>query len=241
MPAASDRTYALLKQRLIGGSYPPGAQLKEEHVARELHISRTPVRAALKRLVRDGLATSDPGRGVRVAQWTEADIQETYHLRSLLEAYAAELAARRGDTALASTLHKLNRRMGAAIVKGGPEMAKRVQDINSLFHHALLEACGSARLRGLLASIIDMPVVVRSFFISTQADMQQSLQHHRDLATAIEAKDGELARQAMQLHLRVAAQRFLRRRSEFVARDAATGTHAASGGDHIDPRSNEHV
>ena len=74
--AASDHVYEILKQRVIGGTYAPAAQLKEEHLARELGISRTPVRAALKRLVDDGLATADPGRGVRVAQWTEADIEE---------------------------------------------------------------------------------------------------------------------------------------------------------------------
>jgi DNA-binding GntR family transcriptional regulator len=221
MAAAADRAYELLKQRLIGGSYAPGAQLKEEHLAQELAISRTPVRAALKRLILDGLATADAGRGVRAAQWTDTDIRETYRLRSLLEGYAAELAAQRGGKSLASTLHTLNQRMDAAIVKDGRDMAKHVQDINSLFHRALLEASGSARLRGLLASIIDMPIIVRSFFISTREDMQQSLQHHRDLAAAVEAKDGELASQAMQLHLRVAAQRFLQRRSEFVARDAA--------------------
>jgi DNA-binding GntR family transcriptional regulator len=220
MPAASDRAYELLKQRLIGGSYPPGAQLKEEHLARELDISRTPVRVALRRLVEDGLAASDAGRGVRVAQWTEADIRETYHLRSLLEGYAAELAAQRGGPALACTLQKLNQRMESAITRGGADMSARVQDINSQFHRAILEACSSARLRGLLGSIIDMPVIVRSFFISTPEDMRQSLQHHRDLTAAVEAQDGSLARQAMQLHLRVAARRFLRRRSEFVARNA---------------------
>jgi DNA-binding GntR family transcriptional regulator len=233
MPAASDRAYELLKQRLIGGSYPPGAQLKEEHLARELDISRTPVRAALKRLVEDGLAASDPRRGVRVAEWTEADIRETYHLRSLLEGYAAELAAQRGAKGLAAALHKLNQRMDAAIAKGGADMSARVQDINSQFHRAIVEACGSARLRGLLGAIIDMPVIVRSFFISTREDMRQSLQHHRDLAAAIEAQDGDLARQAMQLHLRIAAQRFLRRRNEFVARnivaDGGDGNRRAGG------------
>lgn len=220
MPAASDKAYELLKQRLIGGSYAPGAQLKEEHLARELDISRTPVRVALKRLVQDGLATAEAGRGVRVAEWTEADINETYHLRSLLEGHAAQLAAQRGGPALAARLKVLNDRMEAALAKGGPAMAARLQDVNSEFHHAILEASGSPRLRMLLASLIDMPVVVRSFFISTPQDMAQSLQHHRDLAAAVEAGDGELARQVMQMHLRVASQRFQRRRSEFAARTA---------------------
>lgn len=225
MAAASDKAYELLKQRLIGGSYAPGAQLKEEHLARELDISRTPVRVALKRLVQDGLATAEAGRGVRVAEWTEFDIKETYHLRSLLEGHAAELAAQRGGPTLAEQLHALNDRMEKAIAKDGPAMAARVQDVNSEFHRAILEASGSPRLRMLLAGLIDMPVVVRSFFISTPKDMAQSLQHHRDLAAAVEARDGELARQVMQLHLRVAAQRFQRRRAEFAAR-AARGAAA---------------
>jgi len=64
-------------------------------------------------------------------------------------------------------------------------------------------------------------VVTRSFFISTPEDMAQSLQHHRDLAAAVAVGDAELARQVMQLHLRVASHRFQQRRSEFSARAAA--------------------
>ena len=67
MAVAAENAYEILKQRVVAGAYSPGAQLKEEPIARELGISRTPVRAALKRLVDDGLATADPNRGVRVA------------------------------------------------------------------------------------------------------------------------------------------------------------------------------
>jgi DNA-binding GntR family transcriptional regulator len=221
MAAASDKAYDVLKQRLIGGSYAPGAQLKEEHLARELDISRTPLRVALKRLVQDGLATAEAGRGVRVAEWTEFDIQETYHLRSLLEGHAAELAAQRGGAALAAQLDELNAQMEHAIAQGGAALASRVQEINGRYHRAIVEGCGSPRLRGLLAGLVDMPLVVRSFFISTPEDMLQSLQHHRDLAAAVRVADAELARQVMQLHLRVAAHRFQQRRSEFSARGAS--------------------
>jgi len=216
MSAATEKAYQLLKQRLIGGSYAPGAQLREEHIARELDLSRTPIRAALKRLVDDGLARSAAGRGVQVAEWTDADIRETYHLRSMLEGYAAHLATERSAADVAAKLHRLNHEMAAAIRKGGPKLASTVQGINSLFHRAILDGCGSGRLKALLEGMIDMPVIVRSFFISTPADMEQSLQHHKDLAVAIESGDGALACQVMQLHLRMAAKRFLRRRSDFV-------------------------
>ena len=215
--AATDKAYDILKQRVVGGTYAPGAQLKEEHLARELEISRTPIRVALKRLVADGLATADAGRGVRVAEWTDYDIEETYELRGLLEAHAAELAARRGGAALADRLDELNEQMDRAITEGGSALPERVQVINAHFHRAILEASGSPRLRAMLAGLIDMPIVIRSHFISTLQDKVQSLQHHRDLAAAVRAGDPELAKQVMQLHLRVAAHRFKRQRSAFGA------------------------
>ena len=215
--AATDKAYDILKKRVVGGTYAPGAQLKEEHLARELEVSRTPIRAALKRLVEDGLATADPNRGVRVAEWTEFDIEETFELRGLLEAHAAELAARRGGVALADQLDALNDQMDRAIADGGKALPERLQIINARFHRAILDGSGSPRLRTMLAGIIDMPIVLRSHFISTLQDKIQSLQHHRDLAAAVRAGDGELARQVMQLHLRVAAHRFKRQRTAFGA------------------------
>ncbi len=194
---------------LIGGSYAPGAQLKEEHLARELDISRTPV---------------------RVAEWIESDIQETCHLRGLLEGRAAELAAQRGGPALAQRLHVLNERMEAVLAKGRPGVAARAQEINAGFHRAIMQASASPRLRGLLAGLIDMPVVVQSFFISTPQNMAQSQQNHRDLTAAVEARDAELARLVMRLHLRVAAQRFQRRRAEFASRTAPAGAPGQAPG-----------
>jgi DNA-binding GntR family transcriptional regulator len=217
MAVAADKAYELLKHRVIGGGYAPGEQLKEEHLARELEISRTPVRAALKRLVDDGLAVADPNRGVRVAEWTDFDIQETFELRGLLEAHAAELAARRGGVALANRLDELNEQMDQAIAERGSALPERLQAINSRFHRAILEASGSPRLRAMLAGLIDMPIVTRSHFISTIQDKLQSLYHHRDLAAAVRAGDSELARQVMQLHLRVASHRFRRQRRDLAS------------------------
>jgi DNA-binding GntR family transcriptional regulator len=231
MPNASETAYDVLKQRLVAGSYPPGAQRKEEPIARELGLSRTPVRAALKRLIDDGLATMDAGRGARVAEWTDADIMETYHLRGLLEAHAAQRTAERRDPAVLATLDALNREMAAALVQGGADMMPKLQAINSRFHRAILDGSASPRLKQLLATIIDMPIVVRSFFVSTRSDLEQSLQHHRDITVAIASGDAGLAAHAMQLHLRLAAHRFFQRRAEFVHSQKA----AASPRMHIAP------
>lgn len=216
MRNGSDNAYEVLRQRLVGGHYNPGSQLKEEPIARELGLSRTPVRTALKRLVEEGLATDAVEQGIHVAKWTEWDVEETFQLRMLLEPYASYLAATRGGEELMAQLQASNSEMEAAIRLGGNAGTEAVQEANRKFHRALLDAAGSSRLRSMLDTIIDMPIVVRSFYLYTPAELEQSLHHHRDLTLAVAAKDGELARQVMHLHLRMSHHRFMQHRSEYA-------------------------
>ncbi|WP_026350211.1 GntR family transcriptional regulator [Bordetella sp. FB-8] len=214
MQHSRDKAYEVLRQRLISGHYAPGHQLKEEHVARELGLSRTPVRTALKRLVDDGLATDAAGQGIRVAEWSEWDVEEIFQLRMLLEPYASFLAAVRGGDGLISTLRESNQAMAQGIALG-LDGVSQVQAANRDFHHALLEAAGSPRLRTILETMIDMPIIKRSFYICTPQELEQSLHHHLDMTLAVEAADGELARQVMQLHLRMSYHRFMRHRTNY--------------------------
>lgn len=214
MQHGRDKAYEILRKRLVGGQYRAGEQLKEEPLARELGLSRTPVRTALRRLVEDGLATDAAGQGVRVAQWSDWDVEETFQLRMLLEPYAAFLAATRGGEALVQLLQASNCAMAEGIAMGREGIAQ-VQSANRDFHHGLLNASGSPRLRTMLETMIDMPIIKRSFYIYAPADLEQSLHHHRDLTLAVQAADGELARQVMQLHLRMSYHRFMQHRSEY--------------------------
>ena len=206
------KAYDQLKLRLVAGYYQPGTQLKEEPLAEEFGTSRTPIRAALRKLVEDGLATADTGRGIQVAAWTQWDIEEVFQLRLLLEPYAAQLAAERCTPQILDRLESSNAKMQEAISSDTPDMASMVQDANRAFHHTLLEASGSQRLINMLGTMIDMPVITRSFQLYSRSDMEQSLHHHRDLTMAVAAKDGDLAKQVMQLHLQMSRHRFMRNR-----------------------------
>src|ERR1700748_672830 len=93
MSNATDSTYASIRRAIMAGRAAPGTYLKEKHPAEIMGVSRTPVRAALQRLVGDQLLRSEANRGVFVAEWTSRDIQEVFELRLLLEPYAAGLAA----------------------------------------------------------------------------------------------------------------------------------------------------
>jgi DNA-binding GntR family transcriptional regulator len=216
MATGKDNAYEELRRRLLGGHYSPGTQLKEAHLADELGLSRTPVRAALKKLVADGLATAEGTQGIRVAEWTSDEIDENYQIRIMLEPYVVRLAVERGGPGLATALHGWNQKMAEGISVGGPAGMAQVQDANQSFHRTLLDACRSPKLRAILHSAVSNPVVVRGLHLYSPEELNQSLHHHQDLTLAAEAGDAELAQQVMLLHLRMAYRRFTTRRAELL-------------------------
>src|SRR3546814_16340892 len=71
---------------------------------------------------------------------------------------------------------------------------------NSAFHHLLLDAAGSQCLKSILETMIDMPIITRSFFLYDVEDLQRSLQHHKDLVMALELRNGDLDRKSTRLN-----------------------------------------
>src|SRR2546421_6975169 len=90
---ASVAATELIREAILDGRLPPGQRLKEEELARELGISRTPVREALLVLQTEGLVDAAPNRGAAVRSHDVDDLEDLYQLRALLEGYAARRAA----------------------------------------------------------------------------------------------------------------------------------------------------
>jgi len=199
---ANENIYAELRRRIMAGRYDPGQQLKEEALASELGVSRTPVRAALRRLVADGMLEAKANRGAFVAQWTDRDIDEVINLRCTLESEAASLAAKRAQAEQVKELKNLNQRMHA--LARGLTSAKiaELQRLNNSFHQRILAAAGSPRLTAATRALIDWPLMVGSFYVFSEADIRRSIQYHDDLVLAFEANDSAMARSVMEAHLR---------------------------------------
>jgi len=213
--SASAYAYETLKKRIVAGVYPAGAQLKEEVLAQDLGVSRSPIRAALKRLVAEKLLNAQENRGVFVSGWTDWDIMEMYNLRVLLEPYASSLAAVRGEVTLPDELRAINDGMLAHASARTDQRVQRLQQANRAFHIRILDAANSHRLKSMVETMIDMPLITRSFDLYLEEDILRSVHQHRDIIHAIGRRDGDLARDAMSLHLRVSFARFMERRSRF--------------------------
>jgi DNA-binding GntR family transcriptional regulator len=89
----TDLAYDFIRERIVSGEYAPGQALLMESLALEIHVSRTPIRDALRKLETDGLVTILARAGASVREMTSRELRELFDLRLALESHAAGLAA----------------------------------------------------------------------------------------------------------------------------------------------------
>jgi DNA-binding GntR family transcriptional regulator len=208
MSKISDQVYVTLRRKIMSGELEPGLQIKEEHLASDMNVSRTPVRAAIQQLISDGLLIQGPKRGAFVAAWTDRDIAEVFQIRIMLESAACGLAAVNGSPEQVAALRKLTDEMTHLSQLKGDTAAAELQRVNSQIHLALLEASNSPRLRQTASAFVDVPIIIGSFYLYQKPDVRRSAQHHEEIMQAIERKDRLLAEELMRVHLRSAYRTF---------------------------------
>ena len=148
----------LIRDAIADGRLEPGLRLKEEELARELGISRTPVREALLVLQTEGLLEGAPNRGATVRTYEAEDLDDLYQLRAVLEGFAARLAAARISIEDVGRLRGSCERFVA--LRAEADVAELVRE-NVLFHDLILEAAGSERLTQMVRTVIQLPLVYR--------------------------------------------------------------------------------
>ena len=218
--SVSDNLHTELRRRLIAGYYDPGAKLREEHLASEFGISRTPVRAVIQRLVIEGLLETAPNRGAIVSEWWDSDTEEIFELRVFAEGQAAAWSTRRITDDQLDRMDALNARIAVALRDKPKTYLDDVQSANLDFHMALYDACGSARLRIFGTNLLDYPLVNGGFFIYSDEDAYESIRQHTEIVNALRSRNAEWARSAVTSHLCAAIERFRRARRARGAKQA---------------------
>jgi DNA-binding GntR family transcriptional regulator len=196
--SASAAASEVIREAILEGRLAPGQRLKEEELARELGVSRTPVREALLLLQTDGLVELTPRRGARVRSYAVDDLDDMYQLRAVLEGYAARRAATRisaDDLAfLEASCHRFER-LGAS--DHLPELVKE----NLAFHSVILEAAASARLGLMVRKVIEIPLVYKSFYWYSPEQKLISEHYHKQVTHALRFGDAERAELIMKEHV----------------------------------------
>jgi DNA-binding GntR family transcriptional regulator len=196
---ASSAATELIRQAIVDGRLSPGRRLKEEELARELGISRTPVREALLMLNAEGLVDAAPNRGAVVRSHSAEDLDDLYQLRALLEGYSTRRAATRlSDEAIQGLRESCERFQ--SLLDTAADMSELVNE-NLVFHQTILESAGSARLLGMVRQVIELPLVYRSYIWYSPEQQRISAHYHRQITRALEMRDAERAELVMKEHI----------------------------------------
>jgi DNA-binding GntR family transcriptional regulator len=189
----------VIRQAILDGRLPPGRRLKEEELAQELGISRTPVREALLMLQAEGLVDAAPNRGATVRSHSVEDLTDLYQLRAVLEGYAARRAAARlSDEAIARLRESCDR--FETLLRDEAEMHVLVKE-NLFFHQTILDGAGSERLGTMVRQVVELPLVYRSYSWYSREQRQISSHYHSQITRALEARDSERAELVMKEHI----------------------------------------
>jgi DNA-binding GntR family transcriptional regulator len=215
--ALVDELAARIQARILDGEVAVGARLRQETLAAEFGVSRTPVREALRKLQATGILEVEPNRGATVSAPNARDIRDAYEVRAELEGAAAELAAARMRDDQLVALHdaqQLFRNFIISVVTsaraaenggaGDGDWARANDD----FHRVILEGAGNARLVTVVQDL--HRTFPRSLtwaaLRGNSALLEQNVEEHEAIVDALDRRDPNPARRRMVSHVRHAGE-----------------------------------
>ncbi|HEX6298941.1 MAG TPA: GntR family transcriptional regulator [Acidimicrobiia bacterium] len=187
-------------QLILEGELQPGDRLVETRIARELGVSQSPVREAIRDLVAVGFLEIEPYRGAKIRRFTREEFLDDMEIRGELEAIAARRAASRITNTEIATLRSLvaeMHHMGEAGDAHGQAMT------NTEFHRTVVEAAGS---EGLMRAWSVLEPFARTYVTAMVpgTDLVWLGDRHSTIVEALEAGDADLAASVMREHAREA-------------------------------------
>ncbi|HDZ89734.1 MAG: GntR family transcriptional regulator [Deltaproteobacteria bacterium] len=187
-----------LKRAIIEGDLPPESRIVESRVAEALGISRTPVREAIHKLEREGLLRQGPRGGFFVAGLSSSDIEETFGIRSVLESYAARLAALRHQEGELRPLEEKLEAYEKSLKRGDLDLLPR---INTEFHDLLYGLSRSPRLIKMINDLRDHIYRFRLVILRIEEMARLSNRDHRLMLKAMRERDPDEVERLVREHI----------------------------------------
>jgi DNA-binding GntR family transcriptional regulator len=201
-PSTSEVVTSQIRDRILDGTFPPGAQLREVMLARQLEISRGPLREALHRLIQEGLLEQRRHRGVFVVRLDESDVADIYFVRETIEIPAAIHLARNPSAEAIAALHELVELMTGAANRH--DWALVVQ-LDAEFHQVIVRSVGSERLARMFDTLQAETRMCVGALRPAYPIEYEVVVEHQELLHALLGGDEEAIRRLWVKHLRDAA------------------------------------
>jgi DNA-binding GntR family transcriptional regulator len=191
-----ERIVTRLRSAIIAGDLPPKTHLFEPELARQLNVSRTPLREAIRQLEVEGFLTTVPRVGTFVSEVSAKDVEDTYAIRAVLEGLAARQAAENPDPAKAPAIREIL-----------AELAQKTSDHRvyheaaGRFHDVIFSFSQNQRLQGMYQSLTYQVTRFRGLSLAMAQRPEVSMREHRRIAEAILRGHGAEAERLMRAHI----------------------------------------
>ena len=220
--------YNNLKSDVLAGRFNPGERLTEEHLARSMGVSRTPVREALHKLESEGLVKPLESRGFSVARDSREEMEDQFDIRAALEGYAIRLICECIAEKSIAELQDLIDKAEDALRQ------KKLDDIfryNTQFHDALHGLIShKPRFHSLIADTRNYVLRYRKDSLHYLTGARRTIDGHKKILLALSLKDPDLCERVMREHIREAKEEALHKISDSVSARSGPGSLRSSAG-----------
>ena len=203
-----------ISAKILAGEYPPGSRLRQEALAEEFSVSRTPIREALRQLEVKGVIQHVPNQGAIVLAPNARDIREAYQVRAELEGLAISLAVewitdeqiermRNAQNRFAATVDRLTTAARMSNAKAHLKNVPNWVESNDEFHGVVIEASGNRRLKQLIRDLhlgFTRSVMLSALTMDGRR-MRENVAQHEAILSAVSRHDAIEARKEMTHHI----------------------------------------
>ena len=186
-----------LRYAIAHGEVAPGSQLGEAELARELGVSRGPLREAMQRLTQEGLLVSIRNRGLFVIEMTDSEIRDMYVLRTAIESAACKLLVRGDHVVAGQDLLARVSEMEAAAATGD---RAAMSDADMAFHEHLVALSGSSSLARIHSTLMTETRMCLAVLQTAYRVTEEWIAEHRGIAAAVLDGDRPLAELRLSEH-----------------------------------------
>ena len=195
-PTLKERVYGAILEMITAGELSPKEKIVEQKLAEKLGVSRTPVQAALTRLVHDGLLEEKPRLGVFVKELYSKELLDIYEVREVVEGLAARRAAAVATVETIEELHEILKRASEYYESNDYERYRKT-DLD--FHMRLAEISGNEII---LKIIRRFHLQVNSIRSGVFRSVSETLSEHLEIVNALEIKDSDLCERLVRSHIK---------------------------------------
>ena len=193
-----DVVFNTLRQGILRGLLPPGLRLMEIQLAKQLGVSRTPVREAIRMLELEGLVKTVPRKGAEVAEITPKDLHDVLEVRCALEELSVELACKSITKEELQQLHKVLDKFKELVPIG---------DVNALaecdveFHDIIIQSTDNKRLIQLLNNLREQMYRYRLEYLKDLSTHELLVKEHQTILTCLEKRDEAGSKRIIREHI----------------------------------------